>query len=318
MSKNKNNRPKEIRSLKGPRRKLELEVYDGKRYIKKRDLQHYFFDEKWKIKDFQYHFGLGHRVVRQSLYKWFTKDEIDKSHRQKISDKQKGDRNSNSVNWYRPRKLILLTELEEAIKTVKNKKELKQRLNLTSWELSYLQQFYNFRLPNHNTFIEDFSSNHLTKSEIKLMVKLMIIEGVDKAFLKGSDSDIKRAICKLLELNFRLKYILRKLKKYYRYDYNMPSNLIEYHFYKQLIKIYPDIIPQFFIKSLNIHVDFYIPSTNTIIELDGSLHDQYKDKVRDDNLRDLGYKIIRIDLETENLNRFVKPKDIRICLKKYL
>ena len=33
MSKNKNNRPKEIRSLKGPSRKLELIVEDGKRYI---------------------------------------------------------------------------------------------------------------------------------------------------------------------------------------------------------------------------------------------------------------------------------------------
>lgn len=31
MSKNKNNRPKEIRSLKGPSRKLELIVEDGKR-----------------------------------------------------------------------------------------------------------------------------------------------------------------------------------------------------------------------------------------------------------------------------------------------
>lgn len=318
MSKNKNNRPKEIRSLKGPRRKLELEVYDGKRYIKKRDLQHYFFDEKWKIKDFQYHFGLGHRIVRQSLYKWFTPEEIDKSHRDKIAEKQRGDRNSNSVNWYRPRKLLPLTELEEAVKSVRNKKELKQKLNLTSWELSYIQQFYNFRLPNHNTFIEDFSSNYLTRSEIKLIVKLMILEEVDQLFLSGSDSNIKKAVCKLLELNFKLKYILRKLKKYYRYDYNMPSNLIEYHFYKQMIKLYPDTIPQFFIKSMNIHVDFYIPSINTIVELDGTLHDPYKDSIRDSNLTNSGYKVIRINLKEENLNRFVKPKDVRICLKKYL
>lgn len=89
MSKNKNNRPKEIRSLKGPSRKLELIVEDGKRYIKKHDLQHYFFDQKWKIKDFQYHFGLGHRIVRGSLYKWFSKEEIDKSHREKIAERQR-------------------------------------------------------------------------------------------------------------------------------------------------------------------------------------------------------------------------------------
>lgn len=115
MSKNKNNRPKEIRSLKGPSRKLELIVEDGKRYIKKHDLQHYFFDQKWKIKDFQYHFGLGHRIVRGSLYKWFSKEEIDKSHREKIAERQKGENNSNRVNWYRPSKVIPLELLEKTI-----------------------------------------------------------------------------------------------------------------------------------------------------------------------------------------------------------
>lgn len=314
-----NNRETEIRSLKGPRRKLELELIDGKRYIKKRDLQHYFFDEKWTIPDFGYHFGLGHRIVRGSLYKWFTKEEIDRSHREKIAEKQKGDNNSNKVNWYRPSKLIPLTELENAIGSVHNKKELKEKLNLTSWELSYIQQFYNFRLPNHNTFIEDFSNHSLSKSEIKLMVKMMIVMGIDKEFLKGDLKDIHQAICKLIGLNFQLKYIIRKLKKYYReYDFNMPTNLIEYHFYNQLIKKYPDVIPQYFFKDLNIHVDFLIPSNKTILELDGHLHNLDKDRERDSQLISMGYKIIRIDLIKERLSRFVKPKDIIKCLRKYL
>ena len=46
MSKNKNNRPKEIRSLKGPSRKLELIVEDGKRYYREEDYKKAIDKEK--------------------------------------------------------------------------------------------------------------------------------------------------------------------------------------------------------------------------------------------------------------------------------
>lgn len=39
MSEKKNNRPLEIKSLKGPRRKLQLEVIDGKRYVKTKEIK---------------------------------------------------------------------------------------------------------------------------------------------------------------------------------------------------------------------------------------------------------------------------------------
>lgn len=319
MSKNKNNRPKEIRSLKGPKRKLILEVHDGKRYIKKRDLQHYFFEEKWKIQDFRYHFGLGHRVVRQSLYKWFTKEEIDQSHRDKIADKQKGDRNSNSVNWYRPSKLIPLENLLDAIRNSKSKRELKEKLNLTSYELSFLQQFYNLRLPKKDILVDDFSVNHLSKSEILLLAKFSVMSGTFEDLLSGNTRRIHNGVCKLIELNFELKYLLRKLKKYFRdISWNMPTNLIEYHFYKRLIRMFPDLIPQYFFRDLNIHVDFMIPSRKLIIELDGMFHIHGTDQERDKKLNSKGYTVVRINLDKENLSRFVTSKDIRICLKKYL
>lgn len=319
MSKNKNNRPKEIRSLKGPRRKLVLEVHDGKRYIKKRDLQHYFFDEKWKIKDFQYHFGLGHRIVRQSLYKWFTLEEIDKSHREKIAEKQRGDRNSNSVNWYRPSKVIPLEKILNVIRNSTTKRELKEKLDLTSYELSFLQQFYNFKLPKKNILIDDFSVNHLSKSEIILLAKFAVMSGTFDDLLSGNTRRIHNAVCKLIELQFEFKYLLRKFKKYFRdIPWNMPTNLIEYHFYKRLKRIFPDLIPQYFFRDLNIHVDFMIPSKKLIIELDGMFHTQPVDKQRDRKLNAKGYRVIRINLQKENLSRFATPKDIRLCLKKFL
>lgn len=302
MSKNKNNRPKEIRSLKGPSRKLELIVEDGKRYIKKHDLQHYFFDQKWKIKDFQYHFGLGHRIVRGSLYKWFSKEEIDKSHREKIAERQKGENNSNRINWYRPSKVIPLELLEKTIQGSLTKREVKEKLNLTSYELSSIQQYYNFRLPNKNRLIDDFCSNHLTK----------------KDFLSGDPKRIMEVVRKLHYLQYDLRIIIRKLKKYYREeDYNLPTNIIEYRFYKELIKMRYKVIPQFFFKDLNIHVDFLLDDS-IILELDGKMHVRELDLERDKALNSLGYQVIRIDLEKENLSRFMKNSDIRKCLKKYL
>nr|DAJ84856.1 MAG TPA: Protein of unknown function (DUF559) [Caudoviricetes sp.] len=314
----KNNRNIDIRSLKGPRRRLKLEVIEGKRYIKKRDLKKYFFDDMWSIKDFRYHFGLGHRIVRGSLNRYFSKEEIDKSHRDKIAIKQTGDKNSNHINWYRPRKLIPLSELEESIKLSKNKKELKNNLNLSSWELSYIQQYYNFRLPNKNTLVDDFSNNNLSKKEIIILAKMLKTFELDNGFLGNDIKDIHQSIINLLSLTYDLRIIIKKLKKYYReYPYYYPTNLIEYQFFKVMKRMKLNVIPQFFIEKLHIHVDFLIDDY-IILELDGQLHNYQKDKVRDLNLNSLGYKVVRIDLKKENLNRFPKIKDIRLCLKKYL
>ena len=318
MSDNKNNRPKEIRSLKGPRRKLILEVHDGKRYIKKRDLQKYFFDDMWKIKDFQYHFGLGHRIVRSSLYKWFSKEDIDKSHRAKIAKKQLGDNNSNHINWYRPSKLIPLSDLENNIKSLNNKRDLKKALNLTSYELSFIQQYYNLRLPVKNKLIDGFARG-LSKNDINLLVRCLIASGNTKNLLSRDSKKITKGIENLVYLQWELRYLNRKIRKYYRKELrdnhiNLPSNLTEYLFMKSFKKLGIYVIPQYFIKELNIHVDFYLPDYNVIVETDGKFHDENSDSNRDRLLKSLGYtKVIRIDIANSRYNTY---KNIKLCLKK--
>lgn len=116
----------------------------------------------------------------------------------------------------------------------------------------------------------------------------------------------------------KLELIVEDGKRYYREeDYNLPTNIVEYRFYKELIKMRYKVIPQFFFKDLNIHVDFLLDDS-IILELDGKMHVRELDLERDKALNSLGYQIIRIDLEKENLSRFMKNSDIRKCLKKYL
>lgn len=116
----------------------------------------------------------------------------------------------------------------------------------------------------------------------------------------------------------KLELIVEDGKRYYREeDYNLPTNIIEYRFYKELIKMRYKVIPQFFFKDLNIHVDFLLDDS-IILELDGKMHVRELDLERDKALNSLGYQVIRIDLEKENLSRFMKNSDIRKCLKKYL
>lgn len=314
----KNPRPTKIKSLKGPRRKLELELIDGKRYIKKRDLQYYYFDHNWTIKDFKYHFGLGHRVVRSSLSKWFTPEERKASHYKKISDKQMGSNNSNALNWYRPRKVLPLEVLENAIRSTVNKRDLQRSLGLTSYELSSLQQFYNLKLPNGNTLIDDFGVNHLTKEEILLLAKLAYTFDLYDDLLSSDLRKIHNSIAKLHNIVFELKYINRKLRKYYReIPHNLPTNLIEYQFYKELKKKVTQVIPQYFIQPLNIHVDFLLNDTY-ILELDGNFHNEEEDKDRDTTLRNMGYTIIRINLDKVGFNKFNTYKSIRQCIKKLI
>lgn len=116
----------------------------------------------------------------------------------------------------------------------------------------------------------------------------------------------------------KLELIVEDGKRYYREeDYNLPTNIVEYRFYKELIKMRYKVIPQFFFKDLNIHVDFLLDDF-IILELDGKMHVRELDLERDKALNSLGYQVIRIDLEKENLSRFMKNSDIRKCLKKYL
>lgn len=318
----KNNRETKIRSLKGPRRLLQLEVIDGKRYIKKRDLQKYFFEDKWKISDFRYHFGLGHRIVRGSLYKWFTKEEIDLSHREKIADKQRGDNNSNSVNWYRPSKLIALEELKDSVSHSINKRQLKENLNLTSYELSFIQQYYNFRLPKKDKILDDTALHSLTKLDLYVLAMMLNASGTADNFLSGDTVKLINSLRKLNDLSFHMRYIFRKLRRVYRKELvdngvTFPTNLIEWKVYKALISLGYKTIPQYYIKSLNIRVDFLIEN-DIILEVDGKLHNLKKDSIRDLKLKELGYKVIRVNLTKENLNRFSNLKEVKLCIKKYL
>lgn len=311
----------ETRSLKGPQKKLKLEVIDGKQYIRKRDLQHYFFDNHWTIKDFQYHFRLGHRIVRQSLYKWFTEKQIDASHREKIAIKQRVN-NSNKVNWYRPRKVIPLANMVDAIGQCHNKKELKEFLNLTSFELSSLQQYYNLKLPNHNNLLENLSVYRMDRREIRLLAEIMQVMGC-KGLLTSKPKEQAKAIKELSDIIFSLRIILRKLKMEYKevlrkHKPHLPSNIIEYRFCKALDKLNINYLTQVYIEELNIYADFLLIDYSVILEIDGRFHSSDKDIERDSQLASMGYKVIRIPINKKILHRYTPDKDIRKCLKKYL
>lgn len=316
-----NSRPLEYYSRdRGPKRTLILELIGGKRYIKKRDLEKYYFQDMWNISDFQYHFGLGHRIVRASLYKWFTPEEIDRSHREKIARKQKGDNNSNRCNWYIPSKLVPLEELRQAVESSSTKKQVKEQLRLTNYELSFIQQYYNFKLPKPNKLLDHSLQYRLTSSQIKILVQVLKSFKLEELFFK----DPLLGIRELDALGWELKRINRSLKRAFRKDLKLdsrggfPSNAIEYFFYKGLIKYYPTVIPQYYIKQLGIWVDFLLPQ-NTILELDGNkFHIKSKDKARDKELSKLGYKVIRLNLDNCGLNRFYRLKDVKLCIKKYV
>lgn len=318
MSQTTNNRQKvfEDKSTRGPRRKLKLIIEDGKRYIKKEDLLHYFFQENWNIEDFNYHFGIGHRIVRGSLYKWFTREEIEESHRKKIANKQRGSNNSNRVNWYKPRKLIPLLDLEEAIKKSTCKRDLKERLQLTTWELSSIQQFYNFKLPNKSSLLNTKLQYSLSKEDVKLLCKVITGMQLEDLFFSNTPQAIYKIDC----LVWELKKINRSLRRAFRkpivaQGIKFSTNLIEYKFHKALEKMGIEHEIQYYIPEHNIHLDFLIQGHYNL-ELDGNLHEKEADMDRDYVLKSLGYRVIRLDLKTLGITRFSKEKEVRKCIKK--
>lgn len=97
---------------KSPKHKLKLIKEDGKSYIRKKDLDHYFFEQGMTREDFKFHFGIGHRIMTQSLYKYYTKDQIKKSQGEKIAKIQR-ENNSNKVNWYKPTNLVEVDKIKK-------------------------------------------------------------------------------------------------------------------------------------------------------------------------------------------------------------
>jgi len=67
-----------------------------------------------------------------------------------------------------------------------------------------------------------------------------------------------------------------------------------------------EFIPQYYIKDDvgRMWVDFYLPTYNLIIECDGTRwHDEEKDKIRDERLASMGYRVLRLK-ENEIRNHF--------------
>jgi len=86
-------------------------------------------------------------------------------------------------------------------------------------------------------------------------------------------------------------------------------------FYTRIRKIHPSVIFQkAFTRDGKLYiVDFYLPIKGIIIELDGSQHEEYehkwKDQFRDETLESWGYKVIRLK------NKEVDYIDIDLLLK---
>lgn len=158
---------------KSPKHKLKLIKEDGKSYIRKKDLDHYFFEQGMTREDFKFHFGIGHRIMTQSLYKYYTKDQIKRSQGEKIARIQR-ENNSNRVNWYKPTNLVEVDKIKEAISTSSTHGEAMEKLGMSKYVFSHHLQYYN--LIYGETKEKGKKSLSLTTKEVDLLKSLMFYD----------------------------------------------------------------------------------------------------------------------------------------------
>lgn len=155
---------------KSPKHKLKLIKEDGKSYIRKKDLDHYFFEQGMTREDFKFHFGIGHRIMTQSLYKYYTKDQIKRSQGEKIARIQR-ENNSNRVNWYKPANLVGVDKIKEAISTSLTHEEAMEKLGMSKYVFSHHLQYYNLAYNETKEKSKKFLS--LTTEEVELLKSMI-------------------------------------------------------------------------------------------------------------------------------------------------
>lgn len=306
---------------KSPKHKLKLIKEDGKSYIRKKDLDHYFFEQGMTREDFKFHFGIGHRIMTQSLYKYYTKDQIKKSQGEKIAKIQR-ENNSNKVNWYKPTNLVEVDKIKEAISTSSTHGEAMEKLGMSKYVFSHHLQYYN--LIYGETKEKGKKSLSLTTKEVDLLKSLMFYDKQIESLFSKNSPDIVKGIDCINDLKYTLFNLVRKLKRINRKHIKQSNtrysaNNIEYQFYKYFKHINIDVEVQFPLGSYK--YDFFFPKFNLLLELDGSLHEINRDRIKDELAVKQGYKIIRIKLSKSLLHKVYDEqtifKKIESCINQY-
>lgn len=232
---------------KSPKHKLKLIKEDGKSYIRKKDLDHYFFEQGMTREDFKFHFGIGHRIMTQSLYNIYTKDQIKKSQGEKIAKIQR-ENNSNKVNWYKPTNLVEVDKIKEAISTSSTHGEAMEKLGMSKYVFSHHLQYYN--LIYGETKEKGKKSLSLTTKEVDLLKSLMFYDKQIESLFSKNSPDIVKGIDCINDLKYTLFNLVRKLKRINRKHIKQSNtrysaNNIEYQFYKYFKHINIDVGVQF-------------------------------------------------------------------------
>lgn len=142
--------------------------------------------------------------------------------------------------------------------------------------------------------------------------KLKLIKEDGKSYIRKKDLEHT-----LFNLVRKLKRINRKHIKQSNTRYS--ANNIEYQFYKYFKHIKVDAEVQFPLGSYK--YDFFFPKFNLLLELDGSLHEINRDRVKDELAVKQGYKIIRIKLSKNLLHKAYDEqtifKKIESCINQF-
>lgn len=293
-----------------------LKLDNGKNVIDKKWMDEYFVKKMYSLKDFKHHFGIGHRVYKNSREHWYTQEQLKRIRSEKAT-KNQIVKNSNSVNFFKPRNLIELEKLQKTIKNSKTKKEIKEKLGISDYILKSNMRYYNLKLKKKRHQVsKDNLFQGLNKREILRIKELSILfPDLYKNFIEKLNNDIKvvELIDNMLSLSFDLRILVRKLKRYQRNikNHRYVSNIVEYQVSLIFDKKDIDYIPQFNIGDY--YYDFLLVDYNTIIELDGNLHNKKRDKLKDKIANENGYLVKRIKLDKKENEKTLRRK---LCLRK--
>lgn len=272
----------------------------GKEVLTKDFMDEYFIKRGYTQKDFTAVFGKGHRLWRNSRQHWYSKELLKELWSKKIAKSQEKN-NSNKANYFKPRTILDLDQINEALGSSSTIKEAIQKLGVSKYvfqsNLQYYNISYNPKSVNRGIGIWESLSDR-DKQTFKLIAAIQPELG--KALTRGlmENTDLAKEVYKLVSLSYDIKNLANKLRTRQQKrlkNFNYPKNLSEYTVALALDSFNINYVCQYNIEGRAF--DFYLPNSKYIIEVDGPHHTPEMDKADEVIINKAGLKMNRIKLE---------------------
>lgn len=286
----------------------------------------YFIDEFYSRSMFKEHLGISDKIFQNSYELYYSEEERKKFFSARVSYSQKR-RNSNAVNFGKPRVIIDKHRLLELLKKGMTIEAISKKLEIAPQTVKGNINFHNLILDDfmYSSFLSP--SDRIELSNLDSFMGCTLLE-----YHLKRDENLQNILETCLTLNDKLRDANLLVKKIRRNalsfakangisteKFMLPQSFVNALFRKAFIESEVEVVCEYCVE--NKYFDFLLPEYKVLVEVDSNHYHSTRKALRNDLLKDEvasnnGYKLIRISTDKDKYPAILKK--VKECLKQVL